>query len=288
MNNPQYVTKWRMGIPSPWRSWGTPRHLLRHLVVSTLAAVNSKGDPRFLRFLYCHYVFDDQRERFEKLMMRLMQAGTFVNTDTAIEMVEGTREIDKGYFHLSFDDGFLNVITNALPILQRLNVPSLIFVPTIMMDATYEQVREYCLTTTEYAGVIQMSTWDALKTAVAAGWDVGSHTRAHARLSEISVDAARLREEIEGSKYDIENRLGTECKYFAWPYGRMADVDRTVITAIRTAGYRAAFGAFRGTVAPSLTDEFSLPRHHFEVQWPLSHTEYFARGKMERWWELHS
>jgi len=104
----------------------------------------------------------------------------------------------------------------------------------------------------------------------------------------VSADNTRLREEVEGSKHEIERHLGIECKYIAWPYGRMTDVDDATITAIRDAGYRAAFGAFRGTVVPHQANKFTLPRHHFEVEWPFSHTEYFAKGKMERWWELHS
>jgi hypothetical protein len=90
-----------------------------------------------------------------------------------------------------------------------------------------------------------------------------------------------LDDEIGGSKKQIEEELGQECRYISWPYGRLSDADNESLKAVERAGYEACFGAYRGTVRPGETDLFSIPRHHFEVQWPVSHVLYFARGNME-------
>ncbi len=90
-----------------------------------------------------------------------------------------------------------------------------------------------------------------------------------------------IKDEILGSKQEIERHLGLECKYISWPYGRLDDTDEESLEMVKNAGYHACFGAFRGTVVPENTDLFSIPRHHFEVQWPISHIEYFLRGNME-------
>jgi peptidoglycan/xylan/chitin deacetylase (PgdA/CDA1 family) len=123
-----------------------------------------------------------------------------------------------------------------------------------------------------------MMTWEDLKEVHSLGFEVGSHTRNHRRFADISSTPDVLRDEILGSKQDIEEHLQTECRYISWPYGTVNDADEASLDMAREAGYRAVFGAFRGSVIPGRTDVYSVPRHHFEVQWPLSHVVYFAGG----------
>lgn len=232
--------------------------------------------------LYCHYVFEDQRARFDELITQpqLKRIGSFVDADTCVDMLEGRVDIDGRYFHLSFDDGFRNVFTNAIPILGEHGVPATIFVPTDLLGADWDRTRHYCLETTRYRGVIEMMTWEDLKEIQSHGFEVGSHTRNHRRFVDISSTPDVLRDEILGSKQDIEEHLQTECRYISWPYGTVNDADEASLDMARKAGYRAVFGAFRGSVIPGRTDVYSVPRHHFEVQWPLSHVMYFAGRDM--------
>jgi peptidoglycan/xylan/chitin deacetylase (PgdA/CDA1 family) len=116
---------------------------------------------------------------------------------------------------------------------------------------------------------------------MAHGYEIGSHTRTHARFSAISNSQLLLEDEILGSKRDLEAALNYECKYISWPYGRLVDADEESMKMVKRAGYRACFGAYRGTVEKGLTNVYSIPRHHFEVQWPIAHVKYFARGNME-------
>jgi peptidoglycan/xylan/chitin deacetylase (PgdA/CDA1 family) len=251
------------------------------MYLSAVAAMSRGCGDRFLRCVYCHYVFDDQRAAFERIIRSLQQIGHFVDTDTCVQMCQGTKPIDGRYFHLSFDDGFRNNFTNAVPILRDLGVHAAFYVPSAFVGADYATVREYCLESTRYRGVIEMMSWDDLQAMVEQGFEVGSHTRRHARFSMISGDAARMEDEIAGSKREIETKLGRPCKYIAWPYGRLVDADSASLEVAKRAGYAACFGAFRGTVRPGQTDLFRIPRHQFEPQWPLSHILYFARGNME-------
>ena len=123
-------------------------------------------------------------------------------------------------------------------------------------------------------------TWDELRTLQSWGFEIGSHTRTHARLAQVS-NADDLRDEIEGSKQDIEKNLGAECRYIAWPCGRKSDVNQAFLDAISRAGYRACFGGFRGTVVPGRTSRFSIPRHHLEAGWTWSQIRFFAYGHGE-------
>ena len=281
MDNTGYASHWRQAVPLPSGLIGKSRAFIRNTILSVSSAANRKLENRFLRCLYCHNVFDDQTFLFERLVLRLKETGHFIDTDTCIQMLQGEKEIDRRYYHLSFDDGFRNNFTNALPVLRKHNVPAIIFVPSSLIEANWEEAKTYCLETTRYNSVIEMLRWDELKEIVALGYEIGSHTKTHARFSEISHDAALLEEEILGSKQVLEQRLGNECKYISWPYGRMTDADDESLKITKSAGYRACFGAYRGTIISKETDMFRIPRHHFEVHWPLSHVEYFARGNME-------
>ncbi len=105
--------------------------------------------------------------------------------------------------------------------------------------------------------------------------------RSPTRISRISADAEALADEIVGSKHELEQKLGIPCRYFAWPYGRRADIDQRAAELIETGGYEACFSAVRGSVAPGKTSVFAIPRHHFEPEWPWEHVRFFAAGRHE-------
>ena len=281
MNEDKYATRWRQAAAIDYSLKGRVKSSLRHVALTAMALFGRPFEDRFLRCLYCHYVFDDLVVQFENMITKLKAIGTFIDTDTCIDMLEGRREIDNKYFHLSFDDGFRNVFTNAFPVLKQHNVPAIFFVPSSLVNGDWKKAKHYCLDTTRYPGIIEMVRWDDLAEMVSAGYEIGSHTRNHARLSNISQDLVLLEAEIVGSKKDIEERLGIECKYISWPYGTWADVDKLSLEMVKKAGYHACFGAFRGSVIPNKTGLYSIPRHHFELEWPLSHIKFFAKGNLE-------
>jgi peptidoglycan/xylan/chitin deacetylase (PgdA/CDA1 family) len=250
------------------------------MVITAKAKADRTAEAAFLRCLFCHYVFDDQRAEFERIVCRLAKLGHFVDTNGLLEMLSGKRAIDGRYFHLSFDDGFRNNLTNAAPVLREHGVPATFFVPTAVIGTNPSLMREYCLRI-QYPAPIELMTWDDIASLRDAGFEIGSHTRTHARFADISNDPAKLEDEIVGSKRELEARTGATCRTISWPFGKVTDADGPSIDAARRAGYDACFGAFRGTVRPGATDPFRIPRHHFEAEWPIAHIEYFARGRME-------
>jgi peptidoglycan/xylan/chitin deacetylase (PgdA/CDA1 family) len=281
MSEIEYAKHWKQAAPLPFGFAGKSRAFFRNALLTAISVANRSLEEKFVRCLFCHYVFDDQKARFERIIMKLKDTGQFIDTHTCIQMLQGKKKIDRRYYHLSFDDGFRNLFTNALPILRKHEVPAIFFVPSSLIEASWEKTQKYCLESTGYNSTIEMFRWNDLKEIMSLGYEVGSHTKTHARFSDISHKAALLEDEILGSKIDIEAKLGNECKYISWPYGRLTDADDESLKTAKGAGYCACFGAYRGTILPGRTDLFSIPRHHFEVQWPISHIEYFARGNME-------
>jgi peptidoglycan/xylan/chitin deacetylase (PgdA/CDA1 family) len=131
------------------------------------------------------------------------------------------------------------VIDQALPVLSRLGVPGTVFAPTALVGQAGPMAwpgTERWLGGPHEEGLRSMS-WDDLEALADAGWEVASHTRTHARLTEL--DDERLAAELAGSRADCEERLRRPCRSIAYPYG---DVDARVVRATARAGYDVAAG----------------------------------------------
>ena len=134
---------------------------------------------------------------------------------------------------VTFDDGYRSVHDHALPVLRRLGVPAVLFVPTAYVGGTNvfdrdEEPEE------------PMCDWGELAALSRAGVSVQSHGVTHRAFSDIS--PAERREEITESKAALEARLDEPVDLFAYPYGDDADGAADVRAALAETGYRAGFG----------------------------------------------
>ncbi len=172
-------------------------------------------------------------QRFERQLSRLCRSGyrgvTF--TDAVTSRRRGERVLA-----VTFDDAYRSVIELGLPILERLGLPATVFAPTdfIGVDAPLAWAGvDTWLGGPDERELTPMS-WSELRALHDAGWEIGSHTCSHPRLSEL--DGAALSGELERSKRDCERHLEVACTSVAYPYG---DVDRRVVDVAHAAGYRA-------------------------------------------------
>ena len=257
------------------------RECIRGLVLDVVAKFSKGYDDKFLRLIYCHYVFDDQKEEFEKLLVKLMEIGSLSTLIPAWRCWMGRGRSTVGIFICLLMTDSKITIQMHFQFWKKLRVPAIMFVPSSLIGCDFETARKYCTETMGYSGVIELMTLSDLKEMHAAGVEIGSHTKTHARFSEISKDENILRDEIAGSKAELEELLGVECKYISWPFGTKLDADERSLQMTADSGYSACFGAYRGSVMPNKTNRWSIPRHHFEVEWKARHIDYFARGNME-------
>jgi peptidoglycan/xylan/chitin deacetylase (PgdA/CDA1 family) len=138
---------------------------------------------------------------------------------------------------VTFDDAFRSVLLLAAPVLECLGVPATVFVPTRLVGAG----EPMCWPGLEdiaagpHASELVGLVWDEIGALDEAGWEIGSHTRTHARLT--AVPDATLEEELAGSRRDLRDRLGRPCRALAYPYG---DLDPRVVACAARAGYAAA------------------------------------------------
>lgn len=156
---------------------------------------------------------------------------------------------------VTFDDAYRSIGELALPLLSELGVPATVFAPTRFVadpgargwDGTDMWLG------TRWEDELAVMSWSELGALAEAGWEIGSHTRTHPRLTRLADDA--LRDELATSRAELEEEMGLPCRSLAYPYG---DTDRRVATAAAAAGYSAAGGLLPGRV--SARDPLLFPR----------------------------
>lgn len=102
-----------------------------------------------------------------------------------------------------------------------------------------------------------LMTWDQVRSMVAAGLTIGSHTANHQILSAVSAAESAL--EVGASRQRIEAQTGQPCWCFAYPNGTLEDFRPADEAALRGAGYSCAFTQISGSIAPG-TPRYRLPR----------------------------
>ena len=89
------------------------------------------------------------------------------------------------------------------------------------------------------------------------GFDIGAHTVNHVDLGSVSLDIAK--DEILGSKRQIEKHTETEIKLFAYPFGRKECIREEVAKIVEEAGFECCCSGYGGKVVNS-SNLYHLPR----------------------------
>lgn len=151
-------------------------------------------------------------------------------------------------FGITFDDGYVNNLTHALPVLQNLNFSSTCYAVSQLLAKTNVWDQEIGIAQVPLMSVEQLRLW------IAGGQEVGAHTRHHVRLTEL--DPATGDSEIAGSKQELEQLTGCAVDHFCYPYG---DYSEAVRLAVEKAGFASASTTHRGR-CQSGDGLYALPR----------------------------
>jgi peptidoglycan/xylan/chitin deacetylase (PgdA/CDA1 family) len=87
--------------------------------------------------------------------------------------------------------------------------------------------------------------------------DIGAHTVTHPVLARL--EPSRQRDEIRGSKAQLEEALGRGVRSFAYPYGTAADIEPTTVALVEEAGFDYACTNVPRRLTKR-THRFELPR----------------------------
>jgi len=160
--------------------------------------------------------------RFAKQMTWLAERGLRgVSIETLVAAMRVRQE--RGLVGITFDDGYVNVLQNAVPELLRHGFTATMFIVSGRLGGTNEWDAEPEWPLLSAQQVAEVAT---------AGMEIGSHGATHVRLP--GLDADRLEAEVGGSRSKLSELLGSPIRGFAYPYGIMDDPVRN---AVQDAGY---------------------------------------------------
>lgn len=149
---------------------------------------------------------------------------------------------------ITFDDGYRNVLQNALPVLRELDFTATNYFVVRELGGSNVWDRK------EGVPAAALMTAAELKDWTQAGMEAGSHTLTHPFLPELEPDRAAA--EIRDSRDALEQVLGAPVESFCYPYGGESAALRD---CVRRAGYSNATTTERGLVRPD-EDLMGLPR----------------------------
>ncbi len=216
---------------------------------SLKSTVDTEGN--WLRFPFYHHIFADERWGFAQHLAAMRNYGEFIGLDDAVSLIEGGAPLDGRYICLSFDDGFRNCVTNALPMLAERSIPAAFFVVSdLVPEDPVETTEEHRRFFGPRRKPIPFLSWDDCRTLLAGGMTIGSHSASHRPF--ISLSDHEAYEELRRSKAAIEAALGIRCDHFCCPWGKP---DRDFKTERETAnakalGYRSFLTTKYGSMAP--------------------------------------
>ena len=262
-----------------WRLRSGPLILLYHRVADIEPGLDSNVSGLSVTPEHFEQQLAVLRRRFAPLRLR--------------DLLESPRRLRHPAVAVTFDDGYADNLHTALPLLERFGIPATFFVTSGMLRGEREfwwdtlerqfghdfglyerhrvdllkldeSARSKRLTEIAEAGAMESEirhrtlTHEELRTLDAHDLcDVGAHTVTHALLSHLSPE--RQRREITDAKTQLEEILGHEVSYFAYPFGEPSAIDDDSLAITHEAGFAAAFTSERGTVAP-LRNRYRIPR----------------------------
>ena len=169
---------------------------------------------------------------FNKQMQYLAASDyPLLNLNDIASILSGNKELLEDSVAVTFDDGFDDFYHNALPILSRYKIPATLF----MVSNRIDQYNDWMVN--KGSPKRKLLSIEQLNELLKAGVVIGSHTRSHPKLSEISKNTEQLYQEIRESKIELENILGIPINHFAYPYGLYND---DVVESVKQSGYLTA------------------------------------------------
>ncbi|MGH2958745.1 MAG: polysaccharide deacetylase family protein [Solirubrobacterales bacterium] len=139
---------------------------------------------------------------------------------------------------ISFDDGYPSHAKTARPVLAKHHWPGVLF-----LEERNVNNPETGLTQT------------MVKSLLASGWELGSHTISHPDLTTLG--PSELEAEVAGSRTKISERFDVPIDFFCYPAGKF---DEGVVAAVEDAGYKGAVTVEEGIATPDKPYELNRVR----------------------------
>lgn len=158
-------------------------------------------------------VISTSPEKFRSQMQYLNDSScNVISLEEIVSCIRENRSFPPKSVAITFDDGFKNNYDIAYPVLKEYGFSAIIFLVT-----------GYCGRNNRWQGQppeipeLDLLQWNEIKEMANNGIDFGAHTVNHPNLLGLTLDQAE--KEIVDSKNILEEQLGQEIHFFAYPYG---------------------------------------------------------------------
>ncbi len=155
---------------------------------------------------------------------------------------------------ITFDDGYRNVYQHIHPVMEKMEIPYTIFIPTAFIGS----IGSY-----DVDGMPMLTSGEIRALAKSKLVDIGSHSVNHRSLTQLS--SFELRAELTQSKEHLEQLISREVDMFAYPYGTFAHYSRKVTENVADSGYRIAVTACFNSMN-RVNNNFRLRRIFFDEE----------------------
>ena len=216
------------------------------------ARVASRPDPATRRIVFCYHSVHPNRgfasttpEVFER-HVQWLKAHCRVVTLAEVVANPNTRISGTPLVAITFDDGYEDNHSYALPILSKHSVPATFFITAGLVDRDPAVLRRLQWLWGCGPDDVVPLDWQQVRELRASGMDIGSHTYSHPNLARLS--ALETEHELRRSTDIISDQLGAAVDMFAYPFGKpFVHFTPTTTDVVRAHGYRlAAAVTFRG------------------------------------------
>jgi peptidoglycan/xylan/chitin deacetylase (PgdA/CDA1 family) len=187
-------------------------------------------------------------ELFDAQMNALHRAGyqTIALAEWADALVE-QRPVPGKRVLLTFDDGYSDFLSAAIPALQRYD-----FSATMFLVA--ERIGQTALWDASFGDCAPLMSWEEIKSLQAIGIEFGAHSCIHRKMTEMG--SSELAEDTRRTRAILEEGLGVPVPTLAYPYG---DQNESVRRVVGEVGTRAAVTTEQG-ISKLGDDLLRLPR----------------------------
>lgn len=194
---------------------------------------------------------------------------------------------------ITFDDGYVDNYKNALPILEKYNVPATIFVASgnigsdkefwwdelsrmiegeelvntrkTVLNLNYDERKDFFDSLRirfpykydKYQMDRSMNEEELKQLAKSELITIGAHTINHSMLSALPLD--EMQNEISGNKEYLEEILGRRITVFSYPFGGKESYNINVLNAVKNCGFKKAATNINGLFKKG-DSVFEIPR----------------------------
>jgi len=237
---------------------GAPRILMYHMVSA------HKKAARFNKLRVPPAMFERQLEY-------LQQQGYYF---AFLSELARPQDLPPKTVVLTFDDGFMDNYSEALPLLRRYAARATLFLVVERHDRDWSVNKKAHHDSKELQYEPKLSDAQLREMLDCGVFELGGHTLTHVHLPSCSQQQAL--QEIEQGKQQIEQQFGVDCCSFAYPFGHYRPQH---VEMVRRAGFRLAVTTREGCEPPQEHNLLELPRIKVGGKKSLG---YFKRSLLRR------